>query len=72
LLIHGARGVLANSKAAKDPNTWVGRLIQRRHHNVAAVALANKMARQIWALLAHQRRYDPKHGSLGLATSVSP
>lgn len=71
LLVHGARAVLANSKAAKDPNTWVGRLIQRRHHNVAAVALANKMARQIWALLAHQRRYDPKHGSLPVASAVA-
>jgi transposase len=72
LLIHGARGVLANSRAAKDPNTWVGRLIQRRHHNVAAVALANKMARQIWALLAHQRRYDPKQGSMGPLSAAAP
>ena len=62
LLIHGARSVLANGQAAKDPNTWLGRLIQRRPHNVAAVALANKMARQIWALLAHERRYEPNYG----------
>ena len=62
LLIHGARSVLAHSDAATDPNTWLGRLLQRRPHNVAAVAVANKMARQIWALLAHERVYEPNHG----------
>jgi transposase len=61
LLIHGARSVLVRSAASKDPNTWLGRLTQRRPHNVAAVALANKMARQIWALLAHGRIYEPQH-----------
>ena len=63
LLIHGARSVLVNKAASKDPNTWLGRLLQRRHHNVAAVALANKMARQIWALLSHRSRYEPNHGA---------
>lgn len=61
LLIQGARSVLARSRAAKDPNTWLGRLIQRRPRNVAAVALANKMARQIWAILAHNRTYEPNY-----------
>jgi transposase len=62
LLVHGARSVLTRSAAAKDPNTWLGRLRQRRPHNVAAVALANKMARQIWAILAHERTYQPNYG----------
>lgn len=62
LLIHGARSVLQHSPAAADPNTWLGRLRQRRGHNIATVALANKMARQIWALLAHQRTYEANHG----------
>jgi len=64
LLIHGARCVLSHRHVYAEPNTWLGRLIQRRHTNVAAVALANKMARQIWALLAHGRVYEPKHGVL--------
>ena len=34
-------------------------LSQRRPSNVVAVALANKMARTIWALLAHDRPYEP-------------
>jgi transposase len=33
-------------------------LIGRRHPNVAAVALANKNARIVWALLAHERTYQ--------------
>jgi transposase len=61
LLIQGARSVLKSSAAAKDPTTWLGRLVQRRPGNVAAVAVANKMARQIWAILAHDRTYEPNY-----------
>jgi transposase len=51
LLIHGARAVLrfANNKA--EPNIWINQLLDRRNKNVVAVALANKNARIIWALL---------------------
>jgi transposase len=62
LLIHGARCVLSHKHVYAGPETWLGRLAQRRHANVATVALANKMARQIWALLAHGRIYVPNHG----------
>jgi len=55
LLIHGARSVQAHAKA---PSEWLQRLSQRRPRNVVTVALANKMARTIWALLVHGRRYD--------------
>jgi transposase len=55
LLIHGARSVLTH---ANDPGLWVEKLRQRRPLNVAVVALANKMARTIWALLAHERAYQ--------------
>lgn len=55
LLIHGARAVLTNSKA---PPKWLIELMKRRPKNVAVVAMANKMARTIWALLAHERAYQ--------------
>lgn len=55
LLIHGARSVLMH---AKVPDPWVIELRQRRPLNVAVVALANKMARMIWALWAHERAYQ--------------
>jgi transposase len=56
LLIHGARSVLSHSKHLSDS---LKRLLARRPFNVAVVALANKMARTIWALLAHVRMYQP-------------
>jgi transposase len=55
LLIHGARSVLTNSKS---PPQWLTELLKRRPKNVAVVALANKMARTIWALTAHERAYQ--------------
>jgi transposase len=55
LLIHGARSVLYH---AKEPTRWQRELQARRPANVAAVALANKMARTAWAILAHGQTYQ--------------
>jgi transposase len=55
LLIHGARSVLTH---AKEPSPWVEQISKRRPPNVVTVALANKMARTIWAVLAHDRPYE--------------
>jgi len=55
LLIHGARSVLTH---AKEPSPWVEQISKRRPANVVTVALANKMARTIWAVLAHDRPYQ--------------
>ena len=58
LLIHGARSaILAAQRKVGATNTWLAQLLQRRHPNVAAVALANKNARTVWALLAHDREF---------------
>ncbi len=56
LLIHGARSAIAHGKL---PSAWQLGLAKRRPSNVVAVALANKTARTIWALLAHDRAYHP-------------
>lgn len=58
LLIHGARSVLAR---AKECDAWIEQLGKRRPANVVTVALANKMARTIWALLAHGRQFEKAH-----------
>lgn len=58
LLIHGARSVL---RYGLGPQPWVQQLGQRRPNNVVIVALANKMARTMWAILAHGRAYHPGH-----------
>jgi transposase len=55
MLIHGARAVLTHSKVR---SAWVEALSARRAWNTVVVALANKIARTIWALLAHGRTYD--------------
>lgn len=60
LLIHGARSALTHSKHLSDS---LQRLLARRPFNVAVVALANKMARTIWALLAHARVYQPGYAA---------
>jgi len=54
LLMHGARAVIHH---AKDKSAWLEQLLARRPLNVVVAALANKMARTAWALVAHGREY---------------
>jgi transposase len=61
LLIHGARSVMYH---AKEPATWQREIQARRPANVAAVALANKMVRTAWAILAHGRAYQKDYVSV--------
>jgi transposase len=52
LLVHGARAVVRTAVRKTDPRSmWVNQLRQRRGHNRATVAVANKNARVIWAVL---------------------
>src|SRR6202161_604202 len=58
LLIHGARSaILAAQRRTENTNIWLANLLTRRHPNIAAVALANKNVRTVWALLAHGREF---------------
>jgi transposase len=60
LLIHGARSALVRAGGKHDPRSlWLGKLRQRRHPNIAAVALANKNARIVWAMLSGDTSYKP-------------
>jgi transposase len=60
LLIHGARSALRCAGEKPDKLLrWATKLSERSGVKVAAVALANKMARVIWALLAYGRDYVP-------------
>jgi transposase len=57
LVIHGARSCVLHLNRDRDRlGAWVGRFEQRTHRNKAIVALANKIARIAWALLAHPDR----------------
>ena len=52
LLVHGARAVVRTAPNKTDPiNQWVNQLRERRGFNRATVAVANKNARIIWAVL---------------------
>jgi transposase len=65
LLIHGARAVLRWVERKDDPTSrWATGLKARRHANVAAVALANKIARIAYAVLTTGQPYDPAKGAL--------
>jgi transposase len=59
LLIHGARSVLkVSAKKTDSLNCWLQNLCDRRNKNIAAVALANKNARIIWAILTKKTDYQ--------------
>jgi transposase len=58
LIIHGTRAALRVAERKRDPRSiWISRLKLRRGPNVAAVALANKNARVMWALLVRGDNY---------------
>ena len=60
LLIQGARAVLRVVDQKDDPRSrWLQNLCSRRNKNIAAVALANKNARIIWALLTKETDFLP-------------
>lgn len=59
VLIHGARSAILADQRRGDGGSWLAKLLERRHPNIAATALANKNARVVWALLAHEREYQP-------------
>ena len=60
LLIQGARAVLRVVGQKDDPRSrWLQNLCSRRNKNIAAVALANKNARIIWALLTKETDFLP-------------
>ena len=67
LLVHGARAVLLAARSAQRRGssldrlrTWALEVQERRGHNKATVALANKLARIVWATWRHERDFTSK------------
>ena len=60
ILVHGARAVVAQATRRDDSfSQWINALRKRRGTNVTVVAVANKTARVIWAMLAKGEDYRP-------------
>jgi transposase len=66
LLIHGARAALLAAHRAPEPDSlqaWAIRTAQDRGHNIATVALANRIARIAWRVWRDQRPYQRRSPS---------
>lgn len=59
LLMHGARAIIAR----RQRSDWMDNLLKRRPYSVAVAAQANKLARTIWAVLFHERGFDPAYAA---------
>ena len=58
LLVVGAMAVIRFAKpGSKSASAWLLQLLERKPRKLAAVALANKMARIIWAMMARGETY---------------
>jgi len=78
LLIHGARAALraAQVRQRKEQpldrlQAWALALQARQGHNKAAVALANKVARRVWAMEHHHAAFDGNHCSVRPTVAVA-
>lgn len=67
LLILGATAVLSHVRRGARVSGWLTALLARRPFKVAAVALANKMARIVWALMIKGGEYRRPRLIAGLA-----
>ena len=57
VLVNGATAVLNGKNGASDP--WRARLLNSKPRKLAAVAVANKMARIVWAVMVRGEAYRP-------------
>ena len=61
LLTHGARSVLLRAGRMEKPDrlrAWALRVYSRRGHNKATIAIANKLARTVWAVWKHNTEFE--------------
>ena len=59
LLVAGALSVIRHAKRRGTASPWLAEIIARKPTKVAAVALANKNSRRVWAILARGEDYHP-------------
>jgi transposase len=65
LLVLGARAYMQRlERQTGQLACWVRAMLMRRHSNVVACALANKLARIVWAIAAHHTRFEAKEAPM--------
>jgi transposase len=62
LLVNGAQAWLQSPRAKADP--WIARLLAEKPRGLVAVAVANKMARIAWAIIARDQPYRPREAAV--------
>jgi transposase len=73
LLIQAAKSaVLSAHKRSDKISSWLCQLRERSGWQVAAVALANKNARILWALMTKGEAFDPNHLSVKPGAAMQP
>ena len=71
LLIQGAKSVVLVGKQNDPISQWAQRLRERSGWQKATVALANKNARILWAVMTENKRYDAHHVNVPPAEAMS-
>lgn len=61
LLIHGARAMVRHLSSRRPISNWIQRLLERTHKNKVIVAVANKIARIVWAVMHKNTDYSDIH-----------
>jgi transposase len=73
LLIQGAKSAVMSAAKREDPTSrWLEQLVQRVGWQKACVAMANKNARILWAVMTRERAFDARHVSAKPAAKQAP
>ena len=73
LLIQGAKSAVMRVRKRDDPTSrWLKQLIERVGWQKACVAMANKNARILWAVMTREQRFDAQHVSVKPAAKQKP
>jgi transposase len=73
LLIQGAKSAVMSAHKRDDPTSrWLQQLVARVGWQKACVAMANKNARILWAVMTREQGFDPRHVSVKPAAKQPP
>ena len=70
MLVLGVIAVIQHAQRSGEASPWLAALLKRKSPKLAAVALANKMARIAWKLMLTGETYTVKSAPAALASAV--